>query len=708
MSISLQGALWRPGLPPGVYEESSPVSRRAEVSLDVTAFIGLAERGPLNTPVGIDDPAQFEAQFGRARFGLNLPQAVRLFFANGGRRCVVVRCMDHTNARTARLVLPGLDSERGGSLRQARIAARNPGAWGNRLRVSCFIRRSPLPLRLETRRVEGLVQAHYYAQAPSLETGTTLLLLGRPWRRGTPPRQRLARIASIGTGANGAREVTMYPSPIRGFRDNALLAYAQALSLRLEVRLDGELVEVWDDAALHPDHPRYLPRLIGRRAGSEALRPARTDLPDTEAPGAESDRIWGGLGEPWGSEYLRPSARLADAWLRPRAALIEAPTGLSESGDELPPGRQGRDAADTTDRDDFFDDTAMHADDALEDSDHRFVAFAFRRGPFAPGGALATWDAAFPHQPAALISLPDLLHPTAPEPTRPAHAQAPERPCFVPICLPSVESDTVPSLDYPRLGFDEADLRGAQRTVINACEAHGARIAMLDLPPGLAAAQVVAWRQALNSDRAALYAPWVRAEVNAVATDLPPSPAACGITALVERQTGVWAAPANRPISGVFARAADRGLPESGFLHAERIDEIRRTERGLLLLGSRTTSTDPQWTHLSVRRLIDWLKLQIAMDLDWAPFEPNDAALWSAMAGTARRRMQALFDAGALAGRTDSDSYFVRCDASTNTPVDLDAGRAQMLIGVAPAVPAEFIVFRLLRHGADDPRVEAR
>lgn len=90
----------------------------------------------------------------------------------------------------------------------------------------------------------------------------------------------------------------------------------------------------------------------------------------------------------------------------------------------------------------------------------------------------------------------------------------------------------------------------------------------------------------------------------------------------------------------------------------------------------------------------------------WAPFEPNDALLWSAMASTVRRRLRALFDAGALAGRSDADSFFVRCDAGTHTQADLDAGRAVLRVGVAPAVPAEFIVFRLLRHGADEPRIE--
>ena len=93
-------------------------------------------------------------------------------------------------------------------------------------------------------------------------------------------------------------------------------------------------------------------------------------------------------------------------------------------------------------------------------------------------------------------------------------------------------------------------------------------------------------------------------------------------------------------VGGAFARADDAGLPEPGFLFEERIDEIRRTERGLMLLGARSTATDRDWTHLSVRRLIDWLEAQLAADLAWAPFEPNDALLWSAMANTARRRLQ--------------------------------------------------------------------
>jgi hypothetical protein len=48
------------------------VATRQRVRLDVAAVIGLAERGPVNTPVVIDDARQFEAIFGRALPGLQL------------------------------------------------------------------------------------------------------------------------------------------------------------------------------------------------------------------------------------------------------------------------------------------------------------------------------------------------------------------------------------------------------------------------------------------------------------------------------------------------------------------------------------------------------------------------------------------------------------------------------------------------------------
>jgi hypothetical protein len=702
MSVALQGSLWRPGLPPGVYEETPAVARRARVRLDVAALIGLAERGPVNTPVAVEDPGQFSTRFGRDLPGLNLPQAVRLFFANGGRRCVVMRCLDHANAATTRLTLPGLAVQLGASWEPVPVAARNPGRWGDRLSLRCRILRRPAPITLGA---GSGGTPRLLAADPRVVAGATLQLTGHPPGAGAPPGLQPFRVHQVAADASGARELRLDRTPDEEFLDASLLRAAVELTLTVTVELDGREVERWEDAALHPAHPRFLPRLIGRRAASEALRPPPTVHPDPEDPGAEADRLWGGIDDPWGSEYLRPSARLTHAWLRPGEELLAAPDGVWASLAEMPGAAPGRDATATTGRRHFFDPTEVTLAQIAADGGDRLLVFGDRPGAL---DALAGWDQAFPQEPVALVTLPDLLHPSPP----PAQADPPpatdDTPCFRTRCIPGTGETTLPALDYPLLGFDAEDLSKAQGRVKDHCESVGGRIAMLDLPPRLRANEIVPWRQALASDRAALYAPWLRVAAADVAIEVPPAAAACGITALVERLTGVWAAPANRPVDAAFARADDPGLPEPGFLHAERIDEIRRTERGLMLLGARTTSNDPDWTHISVRRLIDWLQAQLALDLAWAPFEPNDAPLWQAMAGTGRRRLQALFDAGALAGRTAAEAYFVRCDAGTNTPVDLDAGRAVMLIGVAPAVPAEFIVFRLLRHGADDPRLEVQ
>ncbi len=691
MSVALLGSLWRPGLPPGIYEERPAVATRPRVRLDVAALIGLAERGPVNTPVVIDDARQFEAIFGRAVPGLQLHLTVRLFFANGGRRCVVVRCVDHVNIRTTRLLVPGFKAVRGSSRRQVRIAARNPGSWGNRLQVRAQLIQRPVALGFDP-------VTHAIRIPPDRPAvGATLRLTGRPTSPGAAPRSRFFRVALDAT-----RQPILVPTPTAPFLDAELLTAAVELTLRLDVYLDGKHVETWDDAALHPSHPRFLPRLLGRRAASEALLPPRTDTPNPEDPAAEADRLWGSADEPWGSDYLRPSAMLADAWLLPTKALLAAPAGILLSAAEMPASRHGRDATASTGRQHFFEGTSMALDDLVEDSDHRFVAFNARPPAL---DTLAVWDQAHPFEPVALVTMPDLLHPTPPDAVSVPPA-LPDELCFGAQCSRGKADTTVGALDYPLLGFDASELQAAQLALVQHCEALGARIALLDLPPGLRAGDIVQWRHALASPRAALYTPWLRVDADGTAATVPPSGAACGITAQVENDTGVWAAPANRNVQGAFARADDAGLPEPGFLFEERIDEIRRTERGLMLLGARTTATDPDWTHIPVRRLIDWLKAQLAADLAWAPFEPNDATLWSAMAGTARRRLKALFNAGALAGRTDTDSYFIRCDASTHTQGDLDAGRAIMQVGVAPAVPAEFIVFRLVRSGADDPRIE--
>jgi Phage tail sheath C-terminal domain len=103
---------------PGVVCETALPPRENPLRLDVAAFVGFAERGPLDTPIAVEDIGQYHAVFGgdlplaRYRQGsqiayANLPRAVQAFFDNGGRRCYVVRVAGK-GGRSNYFRIPGL------------------------------------------------------------------------------------------------------------------------------------------------------------------------------------------------------------------------------------------------------------------------------------------------------------------------------------------------------------------------------------------------------------------------------------------------------------------------------------------------------------------------------------------------------------------------------------------------------------------------
>ena len=110
---------------PGVYIEEIPSGVRTitGVATSITAFIGRALRGPVNTPVTINSFGDFERTFGGLWVDSTMSYAVRDFYLNGGTQALVVRI--HNGATSATIALPG-----GGTLQ-----ASSPGLWGERLRV---------------------------------------------------------------------------------------------------------------------------------------------------------------------------------------------------------------------------------------------------------------------------------------------------------------------------------------------------------------------------------------------------------------------------------------------------------------------------------------------------------------------------------------------------------------------------------------------
>ena len=89
--------------------EMTPMEQSIELSpVTTAAFVGRALRGPLNTPVLINDLGEFRRRFGDVWSRSSLGPAVRQFFEHGGERLYVVRVANH--ARGAMLCLPAVGS----------------------------------------------------------------------------------------------------------------------------------------------------------------------------------------------------------------------------------------------------------------------------------------------------------------------------------------------------------------------------------------------------------------------------------------------------------------------------------------------------------------------------------------------------------------------------------------------------------------------
>ena len=101
------------------------------------------------------------------------------------------------------------------------------------------------------------------------------------------------------------------------------------------------------------------------------------------------------------------------------------------------------------------------------------------------------------------------------------------------------------------------------------------------------------------------------------------------------------------------------------------------------------------WKYINVRRLFLFLEESIDEGTQWVVFEPNDEKLWARVKQSVTQFLTRVWKDGALMGTTPEQAFFVKCDRTTMTQDDIDNGRLTILIGVAPARPAEFVIFRI-------------
>ncbi len=243
--------------------------------------------------------------------------------------------------------------------------------------------------------------------------------------------------------------------------------------------------------------------------------------------------------------------------------------------------------------------------------------------------------------------------------------------------------------------------------LIAKCETSGRCFAVLDPPADADVARVRTFRAQRHSRFAALYFPWL--EVIDVRTSeriaLPPSPAVAGMYARVDRERGVFKAPANEVLRGVESVARAISHADAEALNREGINTIRAPGNAVKVWGARTLS-DSEWKYVNVRRLLAYIEESIQKGTRWVVFEPNDEPLWISLRRSVLDFLSSLWRAGALAGSKEDEAFFVRCDRTTMTQHDIDRGRLVCEVGVSPLRPSEFFVLRIGQWTADRPSAD--
>ncbi len=217
----------------------------------------------------------------------------------------------------------------------------------------------------------------------------------------------------------------------------------------------------------------------------------------------------------------------------------------------------------------------------------------------------------------------------------------------------------------------------------------------------------------VDTSYGAVYYPWIHVldAKNNNPVLMPPSGHLAGLYARIDDQVGVWKAPANAhlrglhdPGNGPLEFQVDQA--QQDILNPRGVNAIRdfqATGRGILVWGARTMSSDPEWRYISVRRLSIYVRESLDQGMEWVVFEPNDQNTWTQVVSSGSAFLNTLWLDGGLMGASQNEAYFVLCDRSTMTQDDIDQGRLIFNVGIAPLLPAEFVILRIVQQTKTAP-----
>ncbi|WP_293099149.1 phage tail sheath C-terminal domain-containing protein [Moorena sp. SIO3I6] len=194
----------------------------------------------------------------------------------------------------------------------------------------------------------------------------------------------------------------------------------------------------------------------------------------------------------------------------------------------------------------------------------------------------------------------------------------------------------------------------------------------------------------------------VKTELGKQRVVLPPSAAVAGVYARVDRDRGVWKAPANVSLASVLAPTEKITNEEQENLNVDptagkSINAIRSfTGKGTLIWGARTLAgNDNEWRYIPVRRLFNLIEESIQKATAFVVFESNNTITWLKVKSLIESYLEGLWRQGALAGSTPEQAFFVNIGLGKSMRAqDILEGRMIVEIGLAAVRPAEFIILK--------------
>lgn len=208
------------------------------------------------------------------------------------------------------------------------------------------------------------------------------------------------------------------------------------------------------------------------------------------------------------------------------------------------------------------------------------------------------------------------------------------------------------------------------------------------------------FRENFGSQRIMVVDPWVTVfdTVTQTEIDQPPSARVAGVIARTDQERGVWWSPSNKLINGITgtSRKVSFGLSDincrANLLNGGEVTTIIQ-ESGWRVWGNRSTTADPLWAFLAVRRTADMIEESIEAAQLWAMDRPFSGQLLNDIRDSVAaflRQMQAL---GAVLGGK------VWIDPELNTEATLKAGQLYVNYDFEPPAPLERLTFRAERNG---------